>query len=320
MSANQFGHLFKVTTFGESHGAALGVVIDGCPAGIEFDQNLLNQQMALRKPGSATQSNRQEPDEVKILSGVFEGKTLGTPIAAVVFNQDARSQDYNPEQMQMRKGHATDLWAKKFAHTDPRGSGRASGRETLCRVIAGSVAQMFVQSKFKEAKISALALKIGPLILDGSAQSNSQLQELLIRAKESGESYGGLAEVTLTNFPLGLGQPVFHKLKADLASAVMGIGATTGVEIGEGFSSLEDPGQKFHGNEQKYGGIRGGISTGDPIVIKVAFKPTSTVSEMAKAGRHDPCIVPRALPVLEAMCWLVMADHILWSRLDNANG
>lgn len=316
MSASQFGHMFKVTSFGESHGVALGVVIDGCPAGVAVDEALLKRAMERRRPGGSTASSRQESDEVRILSGLFEGKTLGTPIAAVVFNQDAKSSDYKPEQMQMRRGHATDLWQQKFGHSDPRGSGRASGRETLCRVIAGAFAEMFSRTIAPDIVIEARASLIGPLTCTESPESQRELESLLLRAKESGESYGGVAELILRGLPVGLGQPVFHKFKADLAAALMSIGATTGVEIGDGFASITQPGTNFHGNEQDYGGIRGGLTTGDPVRVRVAFKPTSTVREMAQAGRHDPCIIPRALPVLEAMAWLVVADHLLWSRLD----
>jgi chorismate synthase len=318
MSANAFGHLFKITTFGESHGAALGVVIDGCPAGVQWNEELLRVNMNRRKPGGAIVSSRQESDEVKILSGVFEGKTLGTPIAAVVYNQDARSQDYKPEAMKMRQGHATDLWQEKFGHSDPRGSGRASGRETLCRAIAGSVAQMFVTTVCKDATVTAKTKQVGTLLINDTSESALQLTELLMKAKETGESYGGTAEISVKGIPSGLGQPVFRKFKSDLAAAIMSIGATTSVEIGDGFSGTELKGSEFHSSEQNYGGLRGGITTGEPMRVSVAFKPTSTIKDMAKAGRHDPCIIPRALPVLEAMTWLVIADHLLWCRLDRA--
>jgi chorismate synthase len=313
VSANDFGHLFRVTTFGESHGTALGCVIDGCPAGINFDFQKLQTWMDRRRPGSATTSARQEPDQVEVLSGVFESKTLGTPIAMIVRNVDARSQDYSREKIKNRPGHAADLWQEKFGHSDFRGSGRASGRETVSRVMAGAVAQMFVQSEIKECQIDGVITQLGPW-----KGSDPAIAEGLIEAKTKGESFGGIVELSLKGLPPNLGQPVFHKLKTDLAAAMMSVGATTGVEFGEGFSSTEKLGTSFHNEEQNYGGLRGGISTGDPISMRIAFKPASTLGAMAREGRHDPAIVPRAVPVLEAMAWLVIADHLLWRRLDRA--
>lgn len=316
MSANDFGHLFRVTTFGESHGEALGCVIDGCPAGVPFDFELLQTWLDRRKPGaSAVVSSRQEPDRVEVLSGVFENKTIGTPIAMMVRNQDARSKDYSLEKVQARAGHAADLWHEKFGHSDFRGSGRASGRETVARVMAGAVAQMFAQTQAPKCEILGSIEQLGPW-KKSDPDFAEKMQSGLVQAKENGESFGGVIALEIKNFPRGLGQPVFHKLKNDLAAAVMSVGAVVGVEFGEGFSSTDQMGSRFHEADQSYGGLRGGISTGDPIQMRVAFKPASTLGKMAKEGRHDPAIVPRAVPVLEAMAWLVMADHLLWHRLD----
>lgn len=320
MSANSFGKRFVVTTFGESHGPAMGLVIDGCPAGILFDEKLLRRELDRRKPGNnSITSSRKEADDYEILSGVFEGKTLGTPISIIVRNQDAKSDDYKEIKQNFRPGHADDVWQNKFGHRDHRGGGRSSGRETLCRVIAGSVAQMVLNDSGIKLKVNSFAKQIGPVKLsqNESVSDNKEVQELLTSAKEEGKSYGGIAEVVIENPPANLGQPVFHKLKADLASAFIGIGATIGVEFGDGFSAVNEEGSKWHHETQSgYGGIRGGISTGEKINVKVAFKPTSSVLDVAKKGRHDPCIVPRALPVLEAMTYLVLVDHVLWSRTD----
>lgn len=342
MRGNQFGRLFCVNTFGESHGPAMGAVVDGCPAGVVWQHEMLHRFLERRRPGrNAFVSSRKETDRVEILSGVFENKTLGTPIAAVVYNEDARSADYKPEQMAARQGHATDLWQAKFGHSDPRGSGRASGRETLSRVIGGAVARMFVNQICPETQIIAFTSRIGligmslddcidvaeavesdPWHVDEfslrcpSMEKNEQMEALINQARETGESYGGEAFIRLAGVPRGLGQPVFAKLKSELSSAFMSIGATVGVELGLGFQAGQASGKEFHNSRQDYGGIRGGLSTGDPMTFKVAFKPTSTRKDMATQGRHDPCIVPRAVPVLESMAWLVLADQLLLSRLD----
>lgn len=342
MRGNQFGRVFCVSTFGESHGAGMGALIDGCPAGVVWQQDLLNRSLERRRPGqNQYTSQRQEPDLVEILSGVYESKTLGTPIAAVIYNKDARSKDYDSEAVKTRPGHATDLWADKYGHADPRGSGRASGRETVSRVIGGAVARMFVNQLYPESSVISFVSRIGVIGLSASEEAdaaealendpwhvdefslrcpsqekNEDMQIMLNRARETGESYGGLAYMRLVGLPKGLGQPVFHKLKSELSSAFLSIGATCGVEVGQGFLAAEKSGKEFHQVEQDYGGIRGGISTGDPITLRVAFKPTSSRQEVALKGRHDPCIVPRAIPVLEAMTWMVLADQILLARLD----
>ena len=315
MSANSWGHCFHTTSFGESHGPALGVVIEGCPSGVLWDQKLLVSQLNRRKPGTHPWlSSRKEEDAPEVLSGVFQNKTLGTPIALIAFNHDARSKDY--ENLKPRRGHADSIFKKKYTHVDPRGGGRSSGRETLSRVMAGSVAQMFVQQVSKNTKIQSSLKQVGPL----KTFSQKDLENFLIEAKERSESYGGVAEVTIQNPPACLGQPVFKKLKSDLASAMMSLGASFCFELADGFSSLSEKGSVFHSpsrHQNPYGGLHGGISTGEPLTFQVGFKPTSSILDVAKKGRHDPCIVPRALVVLEAMAWLTLADHLLWARLDN---
>ena len=316
MRGNQFGHVFCLHTFGESHGAAMGALVDGCPAGVVWQQELLHRFLERRRPGrSAVTSARQESDQVEVLSGVYDGVTLGTPVAAVIYNQDARASEYRPEQMAQRSGHATDLWHDKYGHSDPRGSGRASGRETVSRVIGGAVARMLVTQLYPEVQVIAFVSRVGLLglndadcvdiaeALEGdpwqidefsvrcpSAEKNEQMEMLLLKARETGESYGGLAFLRVAGLPRGLGQPVFGKLKSELTAAFMSVGATTGVEIGQGFDAAKSSGSEFHNSRQDYGGLRGGLSTGEPLTLKIAFKPTSTRLEMAKQGRHDPCI------------------------------
>lgn len=337
MSANSFGERFKITSFGESHGTALGVVIDGCPAGVKFDLDLLVKQMGRRKPGQKDQivTGRSESDIPEILSGVFEGKTLGTPIAMIVRNQDARSDDYSEIKNQARRGHADDVWSEKFGFRDHRGGGRSSGRETVSRVMAGAVAEMLVKQIFPEVRVVGYAAQVGPYVLSATERSNvdslnidsfearfpsaqqKEVRDLLFNAKNNGESYGGVAEVLIKAPPKSLGQPVFHKLKSDLAMAFLSVGAVNSFELGAGSESVSIKGTDFHsGNEAVYGGIRGGLSTGEDILIKSSFKPTSSITDVAKKGRHDPYIVTRAIPVLEAMTWLVLADHILWNKTD----
>lgn len=339
MSANQFGSRFVVTSFGESHGAALGVVIDGCPAGVTFDEGLLKKELERRRPGhhgsGQIVSGRQEIDAPEVLSGVFEGQTLGTPIAVMVRNQDARSQDYKEIKTTPRAGHADDMWKNKFGHSDHRGGGRSSGRETVSRVMAGAFAQMLLKHVSAPTRVIGYASQIGSFILSEEERSqvaqkdvdsfqarfpssrDQEVAEMLKKAQEQGDSHGGVVEILIQNPPAFLGQPVFHKLKSDLALAFMSVGATNGFELGLGFEAASVPGIQFHQSSQSpYGGIRGGISTGENILLRVSFKPTSSILDVAKKGRHDPCIVTRAIPVLEAMTWLVLADHYLWAKTD----
>lgn len=337
MSANSFGNIFKISSFGESHGPALGVVIDGCPAGVVFDESLLLRNLVRRRPGqSVVTTQRNEADQPEVLSGVFEGKTLGTPICMIVRNTDQRSEEYKDIAQQARIGHADDTWKEKFGHVDHRGGGRSSGRETLSRVLAGSVAEMFCRQLRPEIQMKGYASQIAHYKLTNEereliwnqnidafmtrmpSKNESAIINLLENARASGESYGGIVELQVRGLDSGLGQPVFKKLKSDLAAAMLSLGAVAGFEFGEGFSSTQQSGQSFHTdlNSDVYGGIRGGISTGEPIRFQVAFKPTSSIKDVAKKGRHDPCIVTRAVPVVEAMTWIVLADHFLWKRLD----
>lgn len=334
----------KYMTFGESHGPGMGVVIEGCPAGIRWNHELLQSQMERRRPGqSPWVTSRQEPDEVEVLSGVFEGVTLGTPIALMVRNKDARSEDYKEIKSESRRGHADDLWKIKFGHSDPRGGGRASGRETVARVMLGAVSQMLVQTLYSDVKVISWVSAVGPVELTSDDlnreeenllfkpnyvdqfparipdQAKSEfIKEMLLKAKEVGESYGGKVQAWIEKAPIGLGQPVFRKLKSDMAQALMSIGAVNGVEFGEGFAASRAKGTEFHAQScgNPYGGIRGGLSTGERISWTIGFKPTSSILDVAKKGRHDPCIVPRAVPVIEAMLWTVLAEHILLARGD----
>lgn len=337
MSANTFGQIFKVTTFGESHGPALGLVIDGCPAGLAFDMELLQRNLQRRRPGqNSITTARQESDTPEILSGTFQNKTLGTPICIVVRNHDHRSADYDTVLADPRIGHADDTWKNKFGHVDHRGGGRSSGRETLCRVIAGSVAQMLCRQLVPNIEVKAYAAQIGEFVLayeeimdvwkihvDDYAtrfpsERDPKIVKFLEMAKLEGESYGGVVEAQVRYVPAGLGQPVFHKFKSDLGMAMLSLGAVTAFEFGDGFGGVAQRGTEFHQdmNSAAYGGIRGGITTGDPLLFRIGFKPTSSIKDIAKKGRHDPCIVPRAVPVVEAMTWLMLVDHLLWSRLD----
>lgn len=317
MSANTFGERFRVTSFGESHGAALGVVIDGCPAGMAFDAGMLQADLNKRRPGATLgTSQRKESDQAEILSGVFEDKTLGTPICIVVRNQDARSNDYSEIKNSPRVGHADDVWKNKFTHADYRGGGRSSGRETVARVMAGSVAKMLIKSLAPETQIIVRATQVGPYQIK-EGQIGSEITQALLEAQTQGQSWGGQVSIEILNSAAGLGQPVFHKLKSDFALAMMSIGATSAFEIGDGVNAKDQLGTDFHGqDESPYGGIRGGISTGEKIEMKVTFKPTSSILDVAKKGRHDPCIVLRAIPVVEAMAAVVLADHLLWQRTD----
>ncbi len=336
MSASSFGSRFVVTSFGESHGNALGVVIDGCPAGLLFDEALLKKELERRRPGGELVSQRKEEDASEVLSGVFEGKTIGTPIAIIVRNKDQKSHDYEQIKGSPRAGHADDVWQMKFGHRDHRGGGRSSGRETVARVMAGAVAQMLCKQLAPELQLKVYAGQVGSYVLSETERNqvwnqdiekftarfpsaqHEKVKELLSLAQAQGESYGGVAEIRIKSPPAGLGQPVFHKLKADLAQAYMSVGATSGVELGAGAEAPKEKGTDFHKSSQSenYGGIRGGISTGEEIFLKAHFKPTSSILDVAKKGRHDPYIVTRAIPVLEAMTWLVLADHLLWAKTD----
>lgn len=332
---NTFGHVFRVHTFGESHGPSMGVIIDGCPSGLKVDTDKINSYMQRRRPGqNEFVTSRNESDEFSVLSGIYEDKTLGTPIAIQVQNQNQRSKDY--ENLKPRKGHADEAWANKFDHVDLRGGGRSSGRETLSRVIAGAIARQALEVLNPELKINVWIESVGAIKNQKDFKSFESkfsmyqglqselgfpdeaqienLKEMLRAAKAEGESYGGVIKIKIQNLKSGLGQPVFSKLKSDLASALFSIGATQGVTLGE--SDVHLKGTEFHRLESPYGGIQGGISTGEDIDLEVLMKPTSSILDVAKAGRHDPCILPRALVVVESMMALVLVDHMLLARLD----
>jgi chorismate synthase len=337
MGANSFGRNFVVTTFGESHGVALGVVIDGCPSGVDFSEDILRKSLDRRMPGiSSVTSERKEGDKYEILSGVFEGKTLGTPIAVIVKNADAQSKDYQKIKNNPRVGHADDVWKEKFGISDYRGGGRSSGRETVSRVIAGAIAQMCYQQFKKDIEIFSYVKEVAGIIFQGnedhlsadkideyetrlpSPAQNSKLLEVLQKAKLDGESYGGILRVVINNAPKSLGQPVFAKLKSDLAMGLMSIGAVVGVNFIEDNFPISLPGTKFHCEQNSYAGIRGGISTGEKISINVLMKPTSSIKDVAKKGRHDPCILIRATEVVNSMVKCIILDHLLWSKYDRS--
>ncbi len=345
MPRNQWGEVFCVTTFGESHGPALGVVIDGCPGAISFDEALLQEELARRRPGDfggasgSVVSQRKEGDRAEVLSGVFEGKTLGTPLTIITRNRGQRPGDYAGILHQPRRGHADDLWQAKWGHWDHRGGGRSSGRETVARVMAGAVAEMVLAQALPTLRVVAYASQIGPFKLPPLrakptrrevdsfparfpwVEQSAAVAGLLAKALEEGESYGGRVRLVIEGLPSGLGQPVFHKLKADLGSALLSIGGSCEVTIGEGNRGPEEEGTVFHSpSRDPYGGIRGGISTGDPLFLTLGFKPPATVLDEAKRGRHDPCIVPRVVPVVEAMAKLVLVDHWLWRQTDGLLG
>jgi chorismate synthase len=327
LTPNSFGELFRITTFGESHGPALGVVIEGVPAGLPVEESVLRDLLARRRPGSsASVSARAEPDTYEILSGVFEGKALGTPVAVMVRNTDARSSDYDDIQKRPRPGHADQAWRDKFGHVDHRGGGRSSGRETLARVIGGAFAKMTLLQRYPNLRVQSFPRQIGPLVHADSvvdfsqiwglsAESRTAVEELLAQAKTEGQSYGGIGEVWVRGLPSGLGEPVFMKLKSELAGAMISLGATMGFEIGDGFAVVDQRGTDID-FEAASSGQSGGISNGEDLMFRVAFKPTSSVLDIAKKGRHDPCIVLRALVVLEAMTWLVLVNLDQWRRLN----
>ena len=342
MGADSIGHIFKFHSFGESHGPAIGAVIEGCPSGLSISLELLKRELNRRRPGDKPwTSSRRELDKPIILSGIFKGKSLGTPIAVLILNQDARSQDYDSIEKNPRPGHSEDLWKIKFSHFDHRGGGRASGRETAGRVIAGSFARMLTSRLCPSFKLIAFVRQIGPLQIQPKElieaeelfkssnpcadsfparfphrEKSLELEDLLKRAKEEGESLGSLLELWMEGLPPGLGRPLFHKLKSDLAQGMMSLGASAGVEFGLGFLSAGLKGSVFHSKAENYGGLRGGLSTGERLCLRLVFKPPSSMGQLAKEGRHDPCIGPRAVPVVEAQAYLTVADHLLYRRLD----
>ena len=352
MSGNSFGRLFCVTTFGESHGAALGCIVDGCPPGIELAEPDIQKDVDRRRTGTSRHtSQRREADAVKILSGVFEGRTTGTPIGLVIENNDARSKDYETIQDKFRPGHADYTYLMKYGRRDHRGGGRASARETVMRVAAGAIARKCLQEIFG-VRIRGWLAELGPLKLDmkdpGAVDSNpffcadpsrvSELEQFVDTLRKSGDSIGARVTVTATGMPVGWGEPVFDKLDADIARAMMGINAVKGVEIGAGFAAARQKGsehrdemspQGFTSNHA--GGILGGISTGQDIVVSLGIKPASSIrlpgktidlhgnpAEVSVTGRHDPVVGIRAVPIAEAMLALTLLDHALRHRAQNS--
>ncbi|WP_324806402.1 chorismate synthase [Sphingomonas sp. LY29] len=300
MSVNSFGRMLRLTTWGESHGPAIGCVVDGCPPGLALDEAWVQRFLDARRPGASAQvSPRQEADRVAILSGVYEGKTTGTSIAMQVANTDARPADY-PVDAPPRLGHADAAYLAKYGLRDPRGGGRASARETAMRVAGGAIARLIIP----DVTITARVVEIG------GEESAGKWDALLDAARADGDSLGAIVECVAEGVTPGWGAPIYGKLDADLAAACMGINAVKGVEIGEGFAAA-----RLRGSANREGmrvsGIDGGIATGHPIVIRVAFKPTSSIGGK---GRHDPCVGIRGAPVVEAMVALVLADHKLLHR------
>lgn len=337
-----FGKIFKITTFGESHGVGVGVVIDGCPAGLEITKEEIQKELDKRRPGtSKLTSPRQEKDQVEILSGIFENKTLGTPIALVVHNEDAKSKSYDSIKDKYRPGHADFVYDEKYGFRDYRGGGRASARETLARVAAGAIAKKLLETV--GISVEGQMIQVGQVkrLKDYKIEDYEEacIKEVE-KARIEGDSIGGIVEVIAKNVPVGLGEPVFDKLSADLAKALVSIPAVKGFEIGDGFACAEKKGSENNDeiikikNEIKTktnhaGGIVGGISNGEDIIIRIALKPTSSISKIQKTvdkegneveisvqGRHDPCVAVRAVPVAEVMVALTLADHYLQNKVS----
>lgn len=351
MAGNSFGQLFRVTTFGESHGLALGAVVDGCPPGLEISEDDLQGDLDRRKPGTSRYTTqRREADEVKILSGVFEGKTTGTSIGLLIENTDQRSKDYSEIKDLFRPGHADYTYHQKYGQRDYRGGGRSSARETAMRVAAGAIAKKYLK-QVHGIEIVGFLSQLGPIKAEGFDESQIEqnpfffpdagklevLDEYMRALKKEGNSVGAKVCVVARNVPVGLGEPVFDRLDADIAHAMMGINAVKGVEIGDGFAVVEQKGSE-HRDEMTptgfasnhAGGILGGISSGQEIVVSMALKPTSSITvpgktittsgeaiEMITKGRHDPCVGIRAVPIAEAMLALVLMDHLLRHRAQN---
>ena len=353
MSGNTFGKLFSVTTFGESHGPALGCIIDGCPPGLELSEADLQGDLDRRKPGTSRHTTqRREPDQVRILSGVFEGRTTGTPIGLLIENTDQRSKDYSKISEQFRPAHADYTYTHKYGFRDYRGGGRSSARETAMRVAAGAVARKFLQQRLG-INIRGYLSQLGPIVVDKldwdqvhqnpffcpDADKVAELEAYMDALRKEGDSIGARINVVAEGVPPGLGEPIFDRLDADLAHALMSINAVKGVEIGAGFGSVSQKGTE-HRDEltpegflsNHAGGVLGGISSGQPILASIALKPTSSLRlpgrsidvdgnpvEVITTGRHDPCVGIRATPIAEAMMALVLMDHYLRHRAQNGD-
>ncbi len=352
VAGNSFGELFRITTWGESHGRAIGVVIDGCPAALELSEEDIQRDLNRRRVGqSQVTSSRQEEDRVEILSGVFQGKTVGSPISLLIWNKDADSSKYEPIKDIFRPGHADFTYEMKYGMRDHRGGGRSSARETACRVAAAAIAKKLLSSV--GVRIYGFTRQVGAIeaqVVDvdeiernpvrcPDREAAKQMEAHILAVKAEGDSAGGIVEVVATGVPMGLGEPVYDRLDADLAKALMSINAIKGVEIGLGFRSIALKGSEH--NDEFYpdasgrvrtrtnhaGGMLGGISNGEDIVVRIAVKPPSSISKSQRSvtktgtpvelevhGRHDPCLCPRAVPVAEAMVALVLADHWLRGR------
>lgn len=350
MAGNSYGTLFKITTFGESHGEALGGIIDGCPPGITLDFEAIQTEMARRKPGqSAIVTQRKEPDAVQFLSGVFEGKTTGTPIGFIIPNTNQKSDDYSHIKDNYRPSHADYVYDQKYGLRDYRGGGRSSARETASRVVAGAIAKQMLP----EIQIHAYVSAVGPIKLGipyqdldfGLIESNpvrcpdvvtaAEMEAYIKEIRKQGDTVGGVVTCVIKNVPVGLGEPVFDKLHAELGKAMLSINAVKGFEYGSGFEGAIMKGSEhndlYHADgttkTNRSGGIQGGISNGMDIYFNVAFKPVATImqkqesldnkgeiTEMTGKGRHDPCVVPRAVPIVEAMAAIVLADFYLINK------
>lgn len=351
MSGNTIGKLFKLTTFGESHGEALGGIIEGCPSGIELDLNAIKTEMSRRKPGqSSIVTQRKEEDDVQFLSGLFEGKTTGTSIGFLIKNNNQKPEDYSDIKSTYRPSHADYVYEKKYGIRDYRGGGRSSARETACRVVAGAIAKQIIPT----IKINAFVSSVGDIYLNkpyqeldfSKIESNSircpdsetatKMEELIKEVKKEGDTIGGTITCVLQNVPIGLGEPVFDKLHADLGKAMLSINAVKGFEYGSGFCGSQMKGSEHNDlynpdgttKTNLSGGIQGGISNGMDIYFRVAFKPVATLIQMQEVldnqgnlvelqgkGRHDPCVLPRAVPIVEAMAAIVLADFYLINKI-----
>lgn len=355
MAGNSFGQIFKLTTFGESHGLAVGGIIDGCPAGIEIDFDFVNKKIAKRKANdSIASTSRKEPDEVEFLSGIFENKTTGTPIAFLVKNKNSKTEDYEHLKDAFRPSHADFTYNEKYGIRDYRGGGRASARETVSRVVAGAIAEIILKelgvtimayvSSIGNISIPENYSEISQKNIDSSElkcpdkESSKKMLEVLEKTKSEGDTLGGIISCIIKNCPIGLGEPVFDKLHADLAKAMMSINAVKGFEYGAGFKAVKMKGSEMNDElfndknkigfkSNNSGGILGGISNGEDIFFNVAFKPVSTLMKSQNSidihgkniilegkGRHDVCPVPRAVPIVEAMAALTILDHFLRNK------
>lgn len=365
MAGNSFGDVFRITTFGESHGEAIGVIIDGCPPNIAIDESFIQSELDKRRPGqSRITTQRKESDTAKILSGVFEGKTTGTPLAMLIPNEDQRSKDYSHIKDKYRPSHADYTYQVKYGIRDYRGGGRSSARETAARVAAGAVAKSFLAQHGVRffahvsgvGKIEApnlpshnvdelTGIREGNIVRCADPATATEMIEFIDGIRKAGDTVGGRISTLIQNVPVGLGEPVFDKLHADLAKAMMGINAVHGFEYGSGFAGSEMQGSEhndiftnpdrdaanLHTLTNFSGGIQGGISNGMDITFRVAFKPVATImraqqtidqagetTEITGKGRHDPCVVPRAVIIVEAMAALVIADHLLRNQIYHA--